>query len=368
MVEERMAADRVERSRGENVSRRIELLWKVVNQSRGRIVMKSVVHLFLVLFVLVLAAPGLALSSNEQPSAGGGTAEAAKSAEPAAPEAKGVEAPPTFGPILSDTAVPIEKGKFAIQPTFVYGVVTDTFDRNWARRSAGGDFQSFSMNWRFTYGPVENMEIFAVIPYVYNWARNVTEPGLAGDRSASSGDLGDINFTVKYRLVRETETLPTVTALLSTGFPTGRFRGLNSGKLGTDVTGTGSYVFTPGINVSKYVKPFVLYGNFWYSMPTSRDADDGRRIPGDFFTVNFAAEYPMTEKWVALLELTSHWGCGPIFGPAANVPQSSLFSVAPGIEYMATDKFSLALGLNVDLVGKNTNATVAPLLSMIYLF
>jgi hypothetical protein len=45
-----------------------------------------------------------------------------------------------------------------------------------------------------------------------------------------------------------------------------------------------------------------------------------------------------------------------------------LLSVLPGIEYMATDKFSLALGLNIDLVGKNTDATLTPLLSMVYAF
>jgi hypothetical protein len=40
----------------------------------------------------------------------------------------------------------------------------------------------------------------------------------------------------------------------------------------------------------------------------------------------------------------------------------------PGIEYMATDKFSLALGLNVDLAGKNSAAALTPLLSMVYAF
>jgi len=40
----------------------------------------------------------------------------------------------------------------------------------------------------------------------------------------------------------------------------------------------------------------------------------------------------------------------------------------PGIEYMATDKFSLALGVNVDLAGKNTDANVTPVISMVYAF
>ena len=53
----------------------------------------------------------------------------------------------------------------------------------------------------------------------------------------------------------------------------------------------------------------------------------------------------------ALVELTSSWGGGRLFGPETTLPKGSLVSIIPGIEYMATEKFSVALGLNVDLVG-----------------
>ena len=35
---------------------------------------------------------------------------------------------------------------------------------------------------------------------------------------------------------------------------------------------------------------------------------------------------------------------------------------------MATDKFSLALGVQIDLVGKNSGANITPLLSLAYTF
>ena len=35
---------------------------------------------------------------------------------------------------------------------------------------------------------------------------------------------------------------------------------------------------------------------------------------------------------------------------------------------MATDKFSLALGVKIDLAGKDTAANITPLLSMVYAF
>lgn len=280
--------------------------------------------------------------------------------------AKGEDPPATFGPIVTDTAVPIERGKFAVQPTFGYTAVTDVFSRNWNRRSAGGDFQSFSMDWKLTYGLYENLEVFVVIPYVHNWVSGVDSPG--ADASTDAGGLGNINLTLKYRLIEENECRPAVTALFATDFPTGKFDSLNPRKLGADVTGSGSYVFTTGFNVSKYVKPFILYANIWYSMPTSYTDDDGHQYPGDFVTLNLAAEYPITQKWIALLELTSSMSGGRLFGPDTNGPQQALISLVPGIEYMATEEFALAFGVSVDLVGRNTDAAVAPLLSTVYVF
>jgi hypothetical protein len=349
------------------------------------ITMRSACCLFLALFAFALVAPGPVYSSNEQSISAGKEIQSGKDAaiesaepesrgggeglEPAAKEgAKEEEVPPTFGPIVTDTAVPIEKGHFAIQPTFGYSAVLDSFNGSWNRTSAGGDFRSFGMDWKLTYGPIENMEVYVVIPWVYNRGRDVDEPGPNGERSASSSGLGDVNLTLKYRLMRETPTIPTVTVLFSTDFPTGRYKDLDPNLLGTDTVGGGSYVFTTGLNLSKYVKPFILYANLWYSFPTTYRDDEGGRYPSDFITFNVAAEYPLIEKWVALLELTSHWGVGRMFGPPHNVPTDSLISIVPGIEYMATDKFSLALGLNIDLVGKDTDAAIGPLFSMVYSF
>ncbi len=327
----------------------------------------------LLLLVLLLVASGPVLWAGE--SAGPGEEKVAVAGgetsgehetgrgEGFGPEAgttRGPEIPATFGPLVTDTAIPIDKGHFAIQPTFSYSNVLNEFSPHWGRTSSDDDHQSFGMDWKLTYGLMENMEVFVVIPYVYNWASE-------GGRSADAGGLGDVNLTLKYRLVEETSCAPTVTALFATDFPTGKFKASNPGDLDTDITGGGSYVFTTGFNVSKYIAPFVVYANLWYSMPTSY-GDHGSQYPGDFVTVNLAAEYPIVDKWVALFELTSCWGGGRLFGPDTNVPHEALLSAIPGIEYMATEHFALALGLNVDLVGKNTDATIGPLFSMTYNF
>jgi hypothetical protein len=280
------------------------------------------------------------------------------------------ECPPTFGPILTDTAVPIEKGKFAIQPTFALGFLSGVFNRNWHPVSAGGNFTSFQMNWRFTYGPINNMEVYVVIPYIQRWVNDVTEPGPGGEHSATFRGLGDIDLTVKYRLVEEGPGKPTVSALFATDFPTGHFNHLNPRFLGADALGGGTYIFTTGFNISKCLDPFILYGNLWYSMSTAFTDDEMRRYPRDFVTVNLAGEYILSrnKKWVALLELTSFFDGGRLIGRKANVPPQALVSVLPAIEYIATEKLMFAMGVNVDFMGRSYPAYVTPVLSIIYQF
>ncbi len=310
--------------------------------------------------------------------------------ETKAEEAKEEECPATFGPIITDTAIPMDTGKFAIQPTFGMSFFTNSLTQNWRRVPAGGNFKTFSMDYKFTYGLIKNMEVFVVVPYVHNWAGSVTEPGPNGERSASFGGLSDINLTLKYQLLPEGPQNPAVCALFSTDFPTGHFRHINPGRLGTDVLGGGAYAFTTGLNASKCLKPFVVYANLWYTMQTAYStredrthlaidengdlvesdpvAGQVRNYPRDFVTVNLAAEYVITEKWIALLELTSYWDGGRLFGHQANLPAGALVSVMPGIEYMATEKLAFALGLNCDLIGKNGATALTPLFSFVYQF
>ena len=233
-------------------------------------------------------------------------------------QAKGDECPATFGPIITDTAIPIEKGKFAIQPTWGLSCITDSFSPSWRRISAGGDFKSFGMSVKFTYGLLNNLEVYTVIPYIHNWANNVNEPGPQGQRSADFGGLGDISLTFKYRLVEETQLVPTVSALFTTTFPSGHFRHLNPGRLGADAIGGGTHAFTTGFNLSKYVRPFIFYGNFWYTFQTdfsTNEVDEEgnpierRNHPRDFVTVNLAGGIPHHQEMGGASGANQHLGC-----------------------------------------------------------
>jgi hypothetical protein len=353
--------------------------------------MRSVRSVVLILFISLFLAPQWGWSAPEAPSAAGGEETAAAEKEAGGGEQTGgpsagfetcppdQECPATFGPLIADSAVPIAKGKFAIQPTWGLSFVTDTFSSNWHREPAGGDYTSFNQLVKLSYGLWDNLEINVQMnTYEHRWARNVNEPGPQGERSADFGSIGNTLLGFKYQFVQETETVPVVTGYFGTLFPTGHYRHLNPSRLGTDEIGQGGYKFFVGCNLQKYLEPFILYSNVYYRVRTSYWADGQdaggnptqvRVHPRNGVIVNLAAEYPITKKWVALFEVISSWDTGlNVVGTKSTESPGSFLAVSPGLEYMATEKLSFALGVAVDVIGKNNNASVAPLFSLIYAF
>jgi hypothetical protein len=286
------------------------------------------------------------------------------------------EPAPTTGPIITDTAVPIPRGELAVQPFWSLGFVRGNFSARGRRESAGGNFVSLEMPVKFTYGPAPNVEVYVMASFLQNWAGGVREPDLPGTRDASFSGLGDVYLIFKYQLLEETPRRPTVTALFGVDFPTGHHFRLNPGRLGTDSLGSGTYVFTPGINLSKWLGPVCLYANLWYSIPNRDSGAAAHQQAGpllyiingrDLITWNLAAEWPLTPRWVALLEFYSTWGVGPIFRPSRE-PFSTLLGMLPGVECILSEHVSAALGVAVDLAGKNSFFAYTPVFTLLLKF
>jgi hypothetical protein len=278
--------------------------------------------------------------------------------------------PITAGPIITDTAVPIAAGHFAVEPYWAFSFVQGNFTPSWRRTSAGGDFTAFVTVLHLVYGPREDMEIYTNIPAIQNWASRVDHP-VAGNRSADFGGLGDITFVCKYQLFTETERRPTVTPFLSVVFPTGHASGLNPGRLGMDDLGGGAFSFFGGLLLSKWLSPFYLYANVSYGAPTKAPPQvshcefDPLLAPvmhRGQVTYNLAGEWVLSPRWVALLEFYSSWEVGPLIGRRASPPEA-LLGVLPGMELIISPRWNLEAGVALDLGGKNSTYNVTPIVT-----
>jgi hypothetical protein len=72
-----------------------------------------------------------------------GQGPAALMEKPALPEEKKEETPSTTGPMITDTAVPIDTGKLAMQLMLANEFVTGNFSNSWRHTSAKGNFYNF---------------------------------------------------------------------------------------------------------------------------------------------------------------------------------------------------------------------------------
>jgi hypothetical protein len=283
------------------------------------------------------------------------------------------EHPATAGPIIADSAVPTSPGHLVIQPYWSLDFAAGSLSPNWGRVGAGGNFRSFQMPIKVTYGLFRNLEIYALMSFIHNWADQVQNSSAPGQHSVSFSGVSDLALVLKYQLLAETAWRPTISAIFAVGFPTGHHFHINPARLGTDMLGEGTYTFTPGANLSKWLGPVYLYSNLWYSiasrdiLPSSHLVTNPLMVPvhgRDLITWNLAAEWPLTGPWVALVEFYSSWEVGPLFRRSQE-PPGILMGMLPGIEYLFNSRWSCELGVAIDLAGRNSLYGYTPIFSVI---
>jgi hypothetical protein len=295
---------------------------------------------------------------------------------PAVAEEKKEEAPgapTTCGPMISDTCLPITTGKFAMQVWWALSMYPNTFTNNWRQVSIRGDFYTFAMPVKFIYGPTKDLETYVVVPFILNEVNDVNVAGPNGETSASYGGVGDITAVVKYNFLPEGTYTPALTAVGGVGFPTGHASHLNPGRLGVDAVGTGSFNFITGLNLFKYINPVLVHGQVWFNSPINIYKIHGDEGPinvrsREYLNVNLALEYPVAKQWVLLFEVYSTWTWQNLNTVQSFQTPSTVIGILPGIEFLATDKLSLAAGASIDLWGKNGVMKYTPMLTAFYTF
>ena len=298
---------------------------------------------------------------------------ASLSEQPAAPpaEEKKEEAPPTCGPMICDTCIPIEMGHASLQVLGALSIYTANFTPNWRSVSTRGNFYTFNMPVKFTYGPTKNLETYIIAPFIVDWGNHVDlgAAGPNGERSASYAGIGDITTVAKYLVLEEEDTRPAVSLVGGVGWPSGHASNLNPRFLGQDAIGTGSFNFITGVNLYKWLKPLLLYSNIWLNSPVNlyTSSDDAVRSR-EYVTFDLAAEYPISKAWVLLVEMYSTWTWTNISTPQGFQSPSTLLGILPGVEYLINEKWALSAGSAFDLVGKEGSRKYTPMCSVYYNF
>jgi hypothetical protein len=290
------------------------------------------------------------------------------------PGEKKEEAPTTCGPLISDGCIPIEAHHASVQVLGALSIYTANFSPNWRKVTAGGNLRTFSLPVKFTYGPTKNLETYIVAPFVVNWINEANAIGPNGNHSASYAGIGDITAVAKYNFHPEGEICPAMTAVGGIGFPTGHAQHLNPRFLGQDAVGTGSFNFITGLNLYKWVKPFLFYSNIWLNSPINMFRLNGNDTPQavrnrENVTFNLAAEYPLNKKWILLLEMYSTWTwSNPGTESLGFQSPTTVVGFLPGIEFFATEKVALSAGCAFDTFGKFGGKKITPAFTMYYNF
>ncbi len=324
---------------------------------------------------LVLAFPWTLAAGPAAAEAPGGASLPQQPAAPPAEEKK-EEAPPTCGPLITDTCIPIEKDHASLQVLGALSIYTANFTPNWRTVSTRGNFYTFNMPVKFTYGPAKNLETYIVAPFLVSWSNDVDRgaAGPNGDRATSYAGLGDITTVAKYLLLEEGDTRPAVSLVGGVGWPSGHASHLNPQFLGVDAIGTGSFSFTTGFNLYKWVKPFLLYSNIWLNSPVNLFKLSGSDFPQavrnrENVTFNLAAEYPLNKQWILLLEMYSIWNWeNPGTESLGFQCPITVLGFLPGIEYIATEKWSFCAGSGFDTIGKFGSRYITPAVTVYYNF
>jgi Putative MetA-pathway of phenol degradation len=328
---------------------------------------KVLVCLALLSFLGGLAAAPALAQAPAGPEVSPGTPAGAAPAEE-----KKEEVPTTAGPMITDYTIPIDQGKLAMNLMLANEFGVGNFSNSWRLISAHENFYNFYANAKLTYGLAKNLETYVVVPVVYKWItdadRSIAGPN--GERNASYGGIGDITVVGKYLLLPETDCRPAVAAVGGVTAPSGHASHLNPRFLGADSTGAGAVIFYTGFNLFKYIKPFLVYGQFWFQSPVNLyEQRDNNIRSRDTVTANLAVEYPLTKQWILLAEIFTNWtwtNINPINQSFATT--QTQIGVAPGIEYLINDKWSCQVTGGFELFGKNGDTEYFPMAAVTYTF
>ncbi|MCX6990424.1 MAG: transporter [Chlamydiae bacterium] len=268
------------------------------------------------------------------------------------------------GPLLAPSAHTIPQGHVNLEPYFFYTVNTGIYTKHWHAKSIP-NFYNSSLQFLTQVGITKFMD-FQVIPeIVWNKVKN-----------QSYLDIGDLPFVVGFQLALDVVGgwQPAVKLRLGANIPTGKYDHLKASKLGSDSTGSGSWLPTVGLVFSKLLQlgtgiHFLdarLFVNYQIGTPAyvkglctygGGKGTHGKVLPGNTLTVDGAIECNLTKRWgIALDGVYVHNNKTRFSGKTTRPigpPSGEQFSLAPAVQYNWSEDIGVIGGVWFTVAGRN---------------
>ncbi len=280
------------------------------------------------------------------------------------------------GPLLAPGAGTLPHGHILVEP-YIYDVMLyGSYNRRGALTAAPHSNTWGSLTY-VIYGVTDRFNV-GMIP-TFNYAT------VNGGPNSSGVQLGDWAVTAQYRLTqfRVGSRIPTSSVSLQETLPTGRYDNLGSHP--NDGFGQGAYTTKLSLYMQTYlwapngrivrtrlnlsqqfssranVSGVSVYGTpAWFA---------GQAHPGNAFTIDAAAEYSATQRWVVATDLVYAYSANTrVTGNngITDLGGSHSLAWAPALEYNWSANVGIIAGLRLVPAAVNGSASVTPVAALNY--
>lgn len=271
--------------------------------------------------------------------------------------------PLLYGPINTWTGELYPEHTLAMQSYSWYNHVRGTYDGdgNYASLPGGENRYNFTQGFYAYYMATKRLELATMVTFLHNNVKTA-----AGDSGTHNG-MQDTQLFMRYVLSQEQGWAPTVTFQAQAKLPTGKFQNANPDKQGADIVGTGSWDAGCGFNFTKRLKPVIVHGDVFFTVPSNATVDGAKTEYATYWNYDLAVEYPFSHGMSALVEFNGFYqGNKTVDGVEQNNKYKYLNTLM-GLTYLK-GRMQVYGGYMRTLSGVNAYAYDSALLSLAYTF
>jgi hypothetical protein len=284
-------------------------------------------------------------------------------------------APWLTGPLIAPAGLVVPYGQLEIEPYTYFTTNTGVYNKHWKPISARQNFFSMVTQLITYFGLSPIIDINIIPQVLYN---NVSNQNAIG--------FGDLIVALDIQLLdpASTQYFPGIKFTLRETFPTGNYQRLDRHKLGTDITGAGTfatdfnlvfykvyylgrshYLSTTYSASYQVCAPVKVHGLNTYGIAPKRGAT---AYPGSIFQGIVSFELTLTQNWVLALDNVYTRINASKLEHALKTPSSDQISFAPAFEYNFNSNVGVAIGCWFSAWGRNSPIFRSAIIDLVCIF